>query len=96
MHKNWLSKEVSNMSSLNVDVQAATVKTHKDPMPEAPELTPGDYFRMPWSLTDNGISWLEVTDACNLACEGCYRPHKENHKTLEQIAEELAVFKRQP
>jgi pyruvate-formate lyase-activating enzyme len=59
------------------------------------ELNPQNYFRLPWSLTDNGISWLEVTTKCNLACKGCYRdPHSGGHKTLEQIAEELAVFKK--
>jgi len=67
----------------------------KDPMPEAPALTPQEYYRLPWTLNDNGISWLEVTDACNLTCEGCYRPHIDNHKTLAQIADELAVFKSQ-
>jgi hypothetical protein len=64
------------------------------PNVQAPELTPREYYRLPWSLTDNGISWLEVTDACNLACEGCYRPHSDNHKSLEEIAGELEVFKR--
>jgi hypothetical protein len=64
------------------------------PLQPVPELKPSQYFRLPWSLNDNGISWLEVTDACNLACEGCYRPHHENHKSLEQIAEELDVFAR--
>ena len=59
------------------------------------ELAPLDYYRLPWSLTDNGISWLEVTDDCNLECEGCYRPHLKNHKSLEQIARELAVFRQQ-
>ncbi len=58
------------------------------------ELTPREYYRLPWSLTDNAISWLEITDDCNLECVGCYRPHKKNHKTLAQIADELAVFKR--
>ena len=57
------------------------------------ELNPREYYRLPWTLTDNAISWLEVTDDCNLECEGCYRPHIKNHKSLAQIAEELAVFK---
>ncbi len=74
--------------------QQAQVLNISTPLPEAPELCPGELYRLPWSLNDNGISWLEVTDACNLACEGCYRPHHENHKSLDQIAEELAVFKR--
>jgi len=56
-------------------------------------LTPRAYYRLPWTLTDNAISWLEITDDCNLACEGCYRPHQKNHKSLEQIANELALFK---
>ena len=64
-------------------------------MDNVPELKPRNYYRMPWSLTDNGISWLEVTDACNLSCAGCYRPRQDNHKSLEQIAEELAVFRRE-
>ncbi len=58
-------------------------------------LTPQNYYRLPWSLTDNGISWLEVTTSCNLACTGCYRPRTEGHKTLEEIADDLAVFKRE-
>lgn len=62
-------------------------------MNDVAELAPREYYRLPWTLTDNAISWLEVTDDCNLACEGCYRPHIKNHKSLEQIAEELAVFK---
>ncbi len=64
-------------------------------MNPAPELTPRSYYRLPWSLTDNGISWIEVTDACNLACEGCYRPHKVSHKSLQQISDDLDVFKRE-
>ena len=58
-------------------------------------LTPQKYFRLPWSLTDNGISWLEVTTSCNLACSGCYRPQTEGHKSLQEIAADLAVFKRE-
>ena len=58
-------------------------------------LTPQKYYRLPWSLTDNGISWLEVTASCNLACQGCYRPRTEGHKTLKEIEEDLAVFRRE-
>lgn len=60
-----------------------------------PELDPQKYYRLPWSLTDNAVSWLEVTTKCNLACEGCYRdPQKDGHKSLKEIAEDLAVFKK--
>jgi len=83
------------MNTAVVETKAETITKGNDPMPEAPALTPQKYYRLPWTLNDNGISWLEVTDACNLTCEGCYRPHIDNHKSLEQIAEELAVFKAQ-
>ena len=83
------------MNAAVLETQPETHNKGKDPMPEAPALNPQKYYRLPWTLNDNGISWLEVTDACNLTCEGCYRPHIDNHKTLEQIAEELAVFKSQ-
>lgn len=57
---------------------------------------PTRYYRLPWSLTDNGISWLEVTTRCNLTCKGCYRDQsKEGHKSLKEVAEDLAVFKRE-
>ena len=82
------------MNSAVYESQSEASPKRSFTLPEAPALTPTDYYRLPWSLTDNGISWLEVTDACNLACEGCYRPHQDNHKSLEDIAAELAVFKR--
>lgn len=52
-----------------------------------------DYYRLPWNLSDNIISWLEPTAKCNLACLGCYRKNEVNsHKTLAEIKEELDVF----
>jgi MoaA/NifB/PqqE/SkfB family radical SAM enzyme len=52
-----------------------------------------DYYRLPWNLTDNSISWLEPTAACNLSCDGCYRKNEKNsHKSLKVIKEELDVF----
>ena len=52
-------------------------------------------YRLPWSLPDNAISWLEPTKKCNLYCEGCYRENDlQGHKTLIQVEEDLAVFKR--
>ncbi len=54
-----------------------------------------DYYRLPWNLSDNIISWLEPTAKCNLACLGCYRKNEVNsHKTLGEIKEELKVFLR--
>jgi MoaA/NifB/PqqE/SkfB family radical SAM enzyme len=54
-----------------------------------------DYYRLPWNLADNIISWLEPTSKCNLACLGCYRKNElDSHKTLDEIREELEVFHR--
>ncbi len=50
-------------------------------------------YRMPWSLNDNPIGWLEITDKCNIYCRGCYRRNISGHKPLEQIKEELRFFK---
>ena len=51
-------------------------------------------YRLPWTLPDNAISWLEPTMKCNLACEGCYRANVSEHKSLDEIAAELDVFAR--
>jgi hypothetical protein len=52
-------------------------------------------YRLPWTLPDNGISWLEPTAECNLACDGCYRENEKNsHKSFETVLHELDVFQR--
>jgi hypothetical protein len=53
-----------------------------------------DLYRFPWSMNDNPIAWLEITDICNLRCEGCYRQRLTGHKPLEEIKEEIRFFKR--
>lgn len=53
------------------------------------------YYRLPWTLPDNAISWLEVTKACNMYCEGCYRENDpKGHKSLEEIKHDLKIFKK--
>jgi hypothetical protein len=51
-------------------------------------------YRMPWTLPDNGISWLEPTALCNLSCDGCYRKNEAAHKSFEEVCHELDVFER--
>ena len=52
-----------------------------------------DLYRLPWTLPDNGISWLEPTAHCNLNCYGCYRKNiKDSHKSMEQVKHELDIF----
>jgi organic radical activating enzyme len=49
-------------------------------------LTPQAYYRLPWNLADNAITWLEPTTKCNLYCEGCYRENDPaGHKPLSQV-----------
>ncbi|MBN1402503.1 MAG: radical SAM protein [Anaerolineae bacterium] len=52
-----------------------------------------DLYRLPWSKNDNPIAWLEITDLCNLHCEGCYRQRLSGHKPLEEVKEEILFFK---
>ncbi len=51
-------------------------------------------YRSPWNLADNPIAWLEPTQACNLACEGCYRQNIKTHKSLDEVQADLDVFAR--
>lgn len=52
-------------------------------------------YRLPWTLPDNAISWLEPTSACNLSCDGCYRENvKDSHKSFEEVKHELDVFQK--
>jgi pyruvate-formate lyase-activating enzyme len=51
-------------------------------------------YRLPWSVNDNPIGWLEVTDTCNLVCKGCYRLIKDGHKPLQQLKEEVLFLKK--
>jgi hypothetical protein len=46
-------------------------------------------YRLPWSLHDNPIAWVEITDVCNLRCRGCYRATRSGHKSLAQVREEI-------
>lgn len=52
-------------------------------------------YRLPWSVTDNVIAWLEPTKQCNIYCEGCYSTnHAGSHKSLETVCADLDVFDR--
>lgn len=53
-----------------------------------------DYYRLPWSMNDNPIAWIEVTDICNIHCEGCYRQYMTGHKSLDQLKDEVLFFKK--
>ncbi|MDZ7344173.1 MAG: radical SAM protein [candidate division KSB1 bacterium] len=60
----------------------------------SPTVNHRQLYRLPWSLPDNAISWLEPTSACNLACDGCYRENvAKSHKSLEIIRQEVETFR---
>ncbi|MFZ5426798.1 MAG: radical SAM protein, partial [Thermodesulfobacteriota bacterium] len=57
-------------------------------------LTPEAYYRLPWNLSDNSITWLEPTTKCNLYCEGCYRENDpDGHRPLEDVIKELETVR---
>lgn len=57
------------------------------------DLEKSKLYRFPWSLNDNPIGWVEITDLCNIQCKGCYRQRLEGHKSLEEIQEEILFMK---
>jgi len=63
-------------------------------MTDVHELDKRDLYRMPWSMNDNPIAWIEITDICNLHCEGCYRQTLTSHKALDDIKAEVLFMKR--
>lgn len=50
-------------------------------------------YRLPWSMNDNPIGWLEITDRCNIYCKGCYRQQLVGHFPIEQIKDDILFLK---
>lgn len=53
-----------------------------------------DLYRLPWSKGDTPVSWLGVTDVCDLGCEGCERQGSSGHRSAREIGEEIRFLKR--
>jgi len=52
-------------------------------------------YRLPWTMNDNPHGWVEITDVCNIHCNGCYRRMKgDGHKPFEQLKEEILFLKK--
>jgi len=62
-------------------------------MRTSPPVRPNDLYRLPWSLNDNVLAWLEPTKRCNIYCEGCYSRNDPNSdKSLAQVRRDLDTF----
>jgi sulfatase maturation enzyme AslB (radical SAM superfamily) len=46
-------------------------------------------IKMPWNNQTAPNVMVEVTDACNLKCQACYKKHGTSFKSLEQIQRDL-------
>jgi pyruvate-formate lyase-activating enzyme len=58
-------------------------------------ITLNNYYRLPWNLADNAITWLEPTTKCNIYCDGCYRANDpDGHKPLDQVISDLENIKK--
>lgn len=51
-------------------------------------------YRLPWTINESPIGWVEVTDVCNIHCKGCYRLNKSGHKPLKDVQEEILFLKK--
>ena len=50
-------------------------------------------FRMPWSVSDNAFTWLEITRRCDLNCSYCYQTSDpSSDKTVNQVKNELEAI----
>jgi hypothetical protein len=58
-------------------------------------IDPWTLFRMPWSASDNAMTWLEPTRKCNITCDACFTtndPHSD--KPLSQIEDEVIAMRK--
>jgi len=54
------------------------------------EINPLELFRMPWTMADNSMSWLEPTRKCNITCDACFASNDpQSEKSLKQIENEV-------
>ncbi|MFQ6037702.1 MAG: radical SAM protein [Candidatus Aminicenantales bacterium] len=54
-----------------------------------------ELFRLPWTLADNAMTWLEPTRKCNITCDACFaRNDPASEKSLSQVEKELDTLLR--
>ncbi|UCC49419.1 MAG: radical SAM protein, partial [Gemmatimonadota bacterium] len=69
---------------------SSAVKRAKGPADVMGSPDPRHLLRLPWTASDNAMTWLEPTRRCNITCDACFVENRpESEKTLEQIRYEL-------
>ena len=49
-----------------------------------------ELYRLPWTMSDNAMTWIEPTRSCNITCDACFHfPDPESHKSLGDIHSEI-------
>lgn len=74
-----------------VKIPETSIQTDRPASSE--EIDTKKLFRLPWTMADNAISWLEPTRQCNITCDACFAANDpESQKSLAQIEEELQTL----
>ena len=77
------------------EIKDFTKKMVKTVIPEQKKINTHNLFRMPWSVSDNAFTWLEITRRCDFNCRYCYQTSDpSSDKTVFQIENELRVILR--
>ncbi len=62
---------------------------------EENRISTDNLFRMPWSVSDNAFTWLEITRRCDLSCSYCYQTSDPaSDKTVHEVEKELKAILR--
>jgi hypothetical protein len=57
------------------------------------EISARALYRMPWTTTDNALTWLEPTRKCNITCDACFASNDpDSDKSLKQIETEVQTM----
>jgi MoaA/NifB/PqqE/SkfB family radical SAM enzyme len=53
-------------------------------------LSTENLYRLPWTMTDNASTWLEITRSCDISCDYCPQGKDASKiKPFDQVAYEL-------
>lgn len=70
--------------------ETSALKDHKE---KFKEINTAKLFRLPWTMADNALSWLEPTRQCNITCDACFAANDpESQKSLAQVESELQTL----